>query len=174
MAAMRCPACGLRTDTSKRVCPQCTEFLVPDEPPVEAAAVCEDCGMDLVDGECPVHSLGTPPPAATTRDTVERTATVDFPWGPVDVGASEVWIGRADECGALVARLRQYDNISRRHAVLWCRDGALFVRDQDSMNGTFVNSRRINPNEPYPLHDGDQVRFAADLSAVVRLQGGQS
>ena len=48
------------------------------------------------------------------------------------------------------------DAVSRVHAML-TRDeaGAYRIRDQNSANGTFVNSQRISE---YVLEDGDEIR----------------
>ena len=51
-------------------------------------------------------------------------------------------------------------SVSRRHAKI-VRLGAEFevVEDIGTMNGTFVNGRRISTGHPVRLHDGDKVRF---------------
>lgn len=185
---MRCPVHGPQ-DTTKPVCPVCMDFLVPDEPIAMAAAAgpgtCDlpGCGMPLADGGCPVHALddaiaspATGGARATTRDrpTAEATAVLEFPWGTMDVCVGETWIGRSNDCGLIADRIDPYDNVSRRHAVVsW--DGAdLYVRDHESLNGTFVNDRGLPPRERRQLHDGDVVRFGADLRAVVRIPGARS
>ena len=43
--------------------------------------------------------------------------------------------------------------VSRKHTELFENDGTLFVRDLGSLNGTYVNSQRIN--EPRPLHPNE-------------------
>ncbi|GAB4512286.1 MAG: hypothetical protein OHK0046_11590 [Anaerolineae bacterium] len=49
--------------------------------------------------------------------------------------------------------------VSRRHAVILCEDGVYFIQDVNSTNGTWVNEKRLTPNEPFPLESGDQVRL---------------
>ncbi|ONI84539.1 hypothetical protein ALI22I_28715 [Saccharothrix sp. ALI-22-I] len=169
---------GPQEDTGQKFCPICMEFLVPCVEPLAqmASAVCGEpgCGMPLADGLCPVHSLDdSPQPRRTTRDPGVDSATVLFPWGPVVVDG-EVWIGRAPECGALADRVDRYDNVSRRHAVLRREGAELTVRDQDSLNGTFVNDRRLERGEAKRLRDGDVVRFAADLTGTVHLGSERS
>jgi serine phosphatase RsbU (regulator of sigma subunit) len=46
--------------------------------------------------------------------------------------------------------------VSRRHARVWFEDGAFFIEDLGSVNGTLVNKQRIV--RPTPLTDGDQVK----------------
>jgi pSer/pThr/pTyr-binding forkhead associated (FHA) protein len=47
--------------------------------------------------------------------------------------------------------------ISRRHAVLTCRDDSFEVQDLGSVNGTQVNGEPISG--PYLLRDGDQIKL---------------
>ena len=44
--------------------------------------------------------------------------------------------------------------VSRQHTEIFERDGRLFVRDLGSLNGTFVNNKRINDEQPL---DPDQL-----------------
>jgi predicted component of type VI protein secretion system len=62
-------------------------------------------------------------------------------------------VGRTEEC-----HLRpKSDAISRRHCVLYVKDGQLLVRDLQSKNGTFVNGERIEEDRVLKL--GDTVGF---------------
>ena len=46
--------------------------------------------------------------------------------------------------------------MSRNHAVLVEREGQFFVEDEGSLNGTFVNRRRI---DTAPLAEGDELQI---------------
>lgn len=59
-------------------------------------------------------------------------------------------------------------NVSRRHARLLRRGGAVLLEDLQSANGTQVNGVRIT--EPVPLHDGDLVRIG-DYGVALRPEG---
>ena len=62
-------------------------------------------------------------------------------------------VGRDEDC-----HLRpKSDAISRRHCILYVRDGQLQIRDLKSKNGTFVNGDRIK--EDRVLKDRDKVNF---------------
>lgn len=52
----------------------------------------------------------------------------------------------------------RHDSVSRLHAELCVREGALWIRDCGSSNGTFVNRKRIT--ETVELHPGDVIHFA--------------
>ena len=55
------------------------------------------------------------------------------------VKARRQTIGRAPDCEI---RLPD-DTVSRRHAQIWRRGRLVFVRDLDSLNGTFVDGKRL-------------------------------
>ena len=54
------------------------------------------------------------------------------------------------------------ERVGRKHAVI-IHNGKLSeysILDRDSLNGTFVNNKRISSYQLYPLKDGDMIRFA--------------
>ncbi len=60
-------------------------------------------------------------------------------------------IGRSDEC-----HMRpKSDAVSRRHCVIYIKDGKIFIRDLKSRNGTVVNDQLIQGD--YELKGGDVV-----------------
>jgi pSer/pThr/pTyr-binding forkhead associated (FHA) protein len=56
--------------------------------------------------------------------------------------------------------------ISRRHARILKREGTVVVEDLGSINGTFVNSKRLAPYLPEVLHHGDQLQLGKLLIEV--------
>jgi pSer/pThr/pTyr-binding forkhead associated (FHA) protein len=46
--------------------------------------------------------------------------------------------------------------VSRRHAVVVRREGGFFIEDRGSLNGTFLNRRRIESGR---LEDGDELQI---------------
>jgi hypothetical protein len=59
--------------------------------------------------------------------------------------------------------------VSREHAVLRFADGKLTITDLNSVNGTSVNTQRLNPNKPHEMHNNDEV-MVGRLSLVVRFE----
>jgi len=49
--------------------------------------------------------------------------------------------------------------VSRRHATIVRRDGALHIVDNNSANGTYLNGQRLVAQQPRILRDGDDVRL---------------
>lgn len=75
-------------------------------------------------------------------------------------------IGRSDECDLVIPR----SVVSRRHARIFLRDGAVWIEDQGSTNGTWVNGRRIDAATR--LKPGDAVAFDELLYRLVDLADG--
>ncbi len=50
-------------------------------------------------------------------------------------------------------------SVSRKHAMLSIEDSYLYVTDLNSTNGTYINSKRLNPNIPYLVRRDDKILF---------------
>ena len=64
--------------------------------------------------------------------------------------------------------------ISRYHVTFTFKDQTVFLEDLQSVNGTYVDSVRIPPNDPFPLRGGEEIQIgdirlvfhsSADLTA---------
>lgn len=62
------------------------------------------------------------------------------------------------------------DAVSRHHATVWTVGDQVYVRDENSTNGTWVNERRIFT--PTLLRPGDRVRLGQTVLEVVRGEAG--
>ncbi|MFB7677617.1 FHA domain-containing protein [Kitasatospora purpeofusca] len=80
-------------------------------------------------------------------------------------GGGGLAIGRDEPDCAAVPGLAGLDQLSRHHARLRWIDGALYVEDLGSTNGTFVDGRRIE--EPTRIGPAHRLRFALDLDVQV-------
>lgn len=56
--------------------------------------------------------------------------------------------------------------VSRQHACISRSDQWYYIHDLQSANGTFVNEKRLAPEEPCQLHNGDLVRLGQLLLFV--------
>lgn len=50
-------------------------------------------------------------------------------------------------------------------------DGNWYIRDCDTLNGTFVNDVRIQPNIDYCLKIGDKIGFGIGISSLYSNDG---
>ncbi|HEX5695860.1 MAG TPA: DUF3662 and FHA domain-containing protein [Acidimicrobiia bacterium] len=73
----------------------------------------------------------------------------------LEIGANRVTIGRSDEADIVLP----YDNVSRKHALIWRADGQVWVRDLGSANGTKVDGVAVG-DRPLPLKSGAVVSVA--------------
>jgi hypothetical protein len=80
-----------------------------------------------------------------------RTPRLVLPLG------ESVVVGRSRGCACVVGD----PTVSRRHAVIRYGDGAWWLRDLGSMNGTYVNGSRIV--DDVEVRPGDEVAFGAAL-----------
>jgi hypothetical protein len=75
-------------------------------------------------------------------------------------------IGRDISC-----QIRLSDpEVSRNHALLWIDHRNLYIRDENTGNGTYLNDHRIPPNQPIALAPGSQLRFGSVSFIVVNLE----
>lgn len=118
----------------------------------------------LVDEPEPVELIEQPSdavdPSIHAKLIIERgnAANTEFP-----LTADESNIGRWDADNGIFpdVDLDAYDpdsKVSRKHARIVRRNGAYFIEDLGSTNGTFVNrGRRLLPGTPQVLNEGDEI-----------------
>ncbi|MGF1507022.1 MAG: FHA domain-containing protein [Anaerolineae bacterium] len=58
--------------------------------------------------------------------------------------------------------------VSRRHSLIRPGENNLYIIDQHSTNGTWVNGQRLAPGRDYPLTDGDVIELGA-LRMTLRI-----
>jgi pSer/pThr/pTyr-binding forkhead associated (FHA) protein len=138
-----CQECGFQNPEAANYCARCGALLQKGEPPVETTQSLspEEIG-DLVHD--PV--VGLEGPALVVRQGGGRAGESFRP------GGERTRIGRSPECEIFLDDV----TVSRNHAILIARDGGYAVEDQGSLNGTFVNRRRI---DNAILQSGDELQI---------------
>ena len=141
MSHVYCPECGLQNPESANFCSRCGATLV-------RPAAGDEQTMSLSPGEVEELSLeaGVEGPALIVRSGGGRAGETFRPAG------ERTTIGRSPDCDIFLDDV----TVSRRHAVLVQRDDELWIEDQSSLNGTFVNRRRIDAAR---LEDDDEVQI---------------
>jgi FHA domain/zinc-ribbon domain len=137
-----CPECGFQNPESANYCARCGALIVKEQSDTTMTYTPED--GELETGE--LEELGVERPALVVRSGGGRTGETFRP------ESGETTIGRSPDCGIFLDDV----TVSRRHAVLHERDGRYIVEDQGSLNGTFLNRRRIESAE---LSDGDELQI---------------
>ena len=79
-----------------------------------------------------------------------------------NAAAKTILLGRSSSCDVTLSR---DDQISRRHAQLEGRDGALYLRDLGSTYGTLLNGAKLEGSAQ--LQPGDTVGLGASSFRLV-------
>jgi pSer/pThr/pTyr-binding forkhead associated (FHA) protein len=100
----------------------------------------------------PPLALMPPDPPVTSSGTIARLVGGDGTAFPLGDGATS--FGRR---AANTYVLSGDTYVSGAHAIVEQDNGRFYLVDLGSTNGTRLNGRRIAPNHPEPLSDGDEV-----------------
>ena len=68
-------------------------------------------------------------------------------------------MSQAQRLGGRVSLGGADKGVSRYHAAIVRRDGALSIVDKGGANGTFLNGQRLIAHQPRILRDGDDLRL---------------
>jgi pSer/pThr/pTyr-binding forkhead associated (FHA) protein len=145
MTYVHCPECGFQNPESANYCSKCGAHLVRDEPgghttmsftPEENT---EDDSLALAD-------LRIEGPALVVRSGGGRAGET------FALERDRVSVGRGPECDVFLDDV----TVSRKHAVLRRGPDGFTIDDEGSLNGTYVNRRRV---ETAQLEDGDEVQI---------------
>jgi FHA domain-containing protein/zinc ribbon protein len=138
-----CPECGFQNPEAANYCSKCGALLHTPEPAEQTQTFSPEEGVDPVEE---LEDLGVDGPALVVRSGGGRAGETFVPQG------DRTTIGRSPDCPVFLDDV----TVSRRHAVLVEREGRWFVEDLGSLNGTFVNRRRVESSE---LSDGDELQI---------------
>ena len=144
--AVHCPECGFANPEGANYCQKCGAYLggpkEGEEPTTMTYRVDETGEMKPVDIDEVVEESG----AALVIRSGGGRAGESF-----SVSEERVSIGRSPDAGVFLDDV----TVSRNHALLVRRRDGLYIDDLGSLNGTYVNRRRI---ESHRLSDGDEIQ----------------
>lgn len=101
--------------------------------------------------------------------TTAPCMVLEWPWGTETLDR-ELIVGRDPEASPLALRLRDYGNLSRRHARLRPTAEGMWIEDLGSTNGVFINGQRLTPHQPQLLAESGEVRLAKDFVVRVKVE----
>jgi hypothetical protein len=144
MSHVYCSECGFQNAASANFCSRCGARLLSDasSPETTMSLTPEEVAEA---SESAIEEAGVRGPALVVRSGGGRAGETFFPKG------ERTLIGRSPECDVFLDDV----TVSRKHAELVREGDTWIVRDLGSLNGTFVNRRRI---DSAPLEDDDEVQ----------------
>ena len=144
MSHVYCPECGFQNPEASNFCTKCGALLVPEEAGETTMTFAPE--EQTAENALALEELGITGPALVVRSGGGRAGETFHPEG------DRTTIGRSPDCEVFLDDV----TVSRNHAVLVERDGDFFVEDEGSLNGTFVNRRRIDNAQ---LENGDELQI---------------
>ena len=161
---VECSACNRSFRPGTLFCIECGALLTSNDPlPTIPLPPDELPGFPITPGD-PVgehdDTKGSTAAKVLGITIVRSNCQVLFPL-PFD----EIRLGRRDASRDIFPHLDLMSDggleagVSRNHAKIHQRGDYLFVKDMGSANGTFLNSKRINPYRSYPLKRGDTLQL---------------
>lgn len=155
MDTHQCNHCGAAVTDAMMTCPKCGELLFD---PIESTTIYHHDPMML--------KLRRAKPALGGSQVAERLVLLHIR-GVIErllfEDGTEVVLGRAKAGDTIVDRfdLTKYGaherGVSRGHAILRYNNNQLTVTDMGSMNGTFVNGKRLPTNDTQLVRHNDEV-----------------
>lgn len=148
-----CPNCSYENTDNAKICTRCGELLI------------SPASTHIID-DAERGNESNPKYGSVRFNKTLRLAVLDgetqFEFDRDDV--QELVIGRRDpDTGEfpqidLTPENANKQGVSRKHAVIVRREGALHIRDNNSSNGTFLNGQRLIEDRMRVLRDGDDIR----------------
>ena len=145
MSFVYCPECGFQNPESANYCSKCGALLVKDEGGAETTQTYTP--EEIADEEDPLDEIAAEGPALVVRSGGGRAGEHFIPQG------DRTTIGRSPDNDIFLDDV----TVSRKHAVVLQSGGELRIEDLGSLNGTFVNRRRIDAATR--LESGDEVQI---------------
>lgn len=138
MSHVYCPECGFQSAETSNYCSRCGALLTHE--------LRNETTLSLDPSELPSSENAIMGPALVVRAGGGRAGERFYPTG------DRTLIGRSPECEIFLDDV----TVSRRHAEILREGDTISIRDLGSLNGTFVNRRRI---ETEILREDDEVQI---------------
>ncbi len=156
---IKCPSCQKRHPPNTLFCDECGAYLGAEEDKrTDPLAMGQTDWLEETESVAPdaveSRAEGLRALKVVVRDSGR---IIEFPLN------REINIGRLDAASATFPDIDLTEDgglekgVSRRHARITREGGELFLEDLGSVNGTFLNGKRLTPYLPHLLHSGDEI-----------------
>jgi FHA domain len=146
VVTLHCPECGFSHDEGASYCQRCGAFLAQSDPPPGTTTATYKVGETGELEEVRLDDVVSSGAALVIRAGGGRSGE-SFP-----LEGERLTIGRRPDSDIFLDDV----TVSRDHALLVRRGGGYYLDDCGSLNGTYVNRRRI---ESHRLTDGDELQI---------------
>jgi hypothetical protein len=143
--AQHCPECGFANADGANYCQRCGAFLAQSDPPPGAATASYKVGETGELEEVALEEVVARGPTLVIRAGGGRAGETFL------LDGDRLTIGRRPDSDIFLDDV----TVSRDHAILVRRGHDYYLDDCGSLNGTYVNRRRI---ESHRLIDGDELQ----------------
>lgn len=169
----RCAHCNAQQLEGAIFCSECGAALIVSASRRETTAALNQAaagGLPVVEESQPAISEGRPfamPTLSLVVINSGRRIALDT--------AADLLVGRKDNQRGIYPDVDLgldggYDaGVSRRHAIIAARADGYVLEDLGSANGTFVNGRRLEPETPNLIRNGDELKFG---TLILRFEIG--
>jgi hypothetical protein len=144
MTHVHCPECGFQNLESANYCSKCGALLIREESGGHTTMTFAP--EEIAEEDASLDDLAIEGIALVVRSGGGRQGET-FP-----LERAEVEIGRSPDADVFLDDV----TVSRSHAILSKEDSGYVIEDKGSLNGTYVNRRRV---EKATLEDGDEVQI---------------
>jgi hypothetical protein len=139
---MFCVECGFQNGEAANFCAKCGALLAKEDPSGQTTM-----SFAVQDGLAGDDDVPAERPVLVIRAGGGRAGE------HLSLRSDQESIGRAPDADLFLDDV----TVSRQHAVIERDDDGLYIKDLESLNGTFVNRARITARQR--LHDGDEVQI---------------
>jgi pSer/pThr/pTyr-binding forkhead associated (FHA) protein len=155
---IKCRICQTEHPENTLFCDECGSYLLRgNQEETDPLAVAEVIRLEREEIQVPEEEISFP--VSLKLSIPDSGRDVELPL------TKEVNIGRLDPASGsfpdvdLTSEGGLRRGVSRRHAKITRRGREVFVEDLGSINGTFLNRRRLTPYFPQKLKSGDELQL---------------
>lgn len=156
---IKCPVCQAEHPENTLFCDECGSYLQGgDQKETDPLAAAEVTWMEREEA-IEVSEEEVVSPVSLKLSIPDSGRDVELPL------TKEVNIGRLDPASAsfpdidLTSDGGLEKGVSRRHAKITRRGSEVFIEDLGSINGTFLNRKKLTPYLPQSLKSGDELQL---------------
>jgi pSer/pThr/pTyr-binding forkhead associated (FHA) protein len=157
---IKCPVCQAKHPENTLFCGECASYLHRDDQEDTDPLATVEVPVLWTGGEKKVPEEEVISPMSLKLSISDSGREVELPL------TREVNIGRLDPTDANFPEVDLTNDgglkkgVSRRHAKITRRGSEVLIEDLGSINGTFLNRKRLTPYLPQTLKSGDELQLS--------------